>query len=57
MLEAIGVLEEEVEGGWMVPPLPPLPRLLRLEAERAVVLRRVARGVLAAAGSTSGVTA
>ncbi len=58
MLEAIGVLEEGVEGGLMLPPLPAPPRLLRVDADRAVVLRRVARGVLlVAAGSTSGVTA
>jgi len=60
MLEAIGVLEEGDVGGLMLPPLPlppPVLRLLRVVADRAVVLRRLARGVLVAAGSTSGVTA
>jgi hypothetical protein len=60
MLDAIGVLEGGVEGGLM--PRPPLPLLLpllplrRVEA-RAEELRRVVRGVLVAAGITSGVTA
>jgi hypothetical protein len=63
MLDAIGVLEGGVEGGLM--PRPPLPLLLpllpllplrRVEG-RAEELRRVVRGVLVAAGITSGVTA
>lgn len=60
MLDAIGVLEGGVEGGLMPRPPPPLllPLLpLRRVEGRAAELRRVVRGVLVAAGITSGVTA
>lgn len=63
MLDAIGVLEGGVEGGLMPRPprlLPLLPLRLLLPLRRvegrAEELRRVVRGVLVAAGSTSGVT-